>query len=126
MSKPSLTSQIIEAAEALDDYVKRIEAKAAEAALDANRARPPFSTTTGVIEALGGVTAVAKLCGAKLTAVGNWQKFEHFPARFYALMLDALHSRGLHADARLWGMETSPGDGPQTEIEEGEVEPEAA
>lgn len=93
MSRHSpLASQIIEAATALDDDLKRN--------------RPPFTTTTGIIAALGGVPAVAALTGSKPTAVSNWQAFPHFPARFYKLMLDALHERGLHAPASLWGQST--------------------
>ena len=90
MSTPSLTSTIIEAAEALDDHLKR--------------SRPPFTTTSAIIDALGGVPAVAALTGSKPAAVSNWLNFSHFPSRFYALMLDALHERGLHAPASLWGM----------------------
>ena len=96
MSKPSLAAQIIEAAETLDYHLKR--------------GRLPFTTTAAVIEALGGVPAVAELTGSKPTAVSNWQGFPHFPARFYALMLDALHERGLHAPSSLWGMATKQED----------------
>lgn len=102
MSKHSLTSQIIEAAEALDDHLKRD--------------RPPFTTTAGIIAALGGVPAVAALTGSKPAAVSNWQAFPHFPSRFYALMLDALHERGLHAPASLWGMAVRQEDDKQIEV----------
>jgi hypothetical protein len=64
----------------------------------------PFTNTTGIIKALGGPGAVAKLTGSEASAVANWQKFDHFPSRFYVVMLDALHERGLQAPARLWGM----------------------
>jgi hypothetical protein len=65
---------------------------------------PPFTNTRGVIEALGGIGEVAKLTGSKHPAVGNWQTYNRFPGRFYTLMLDALHERGFHAPARLWGI----------------------
>ena len=101
MSKPSFTS-LIEAAEALDDHL--------------NRSRPPFTTTAAIIEALGGVPAVAKLTGSKPTAVSNWLNFPRFPARFYALMLDALHERGLHAPSSLWGMAAAKREAAETEV----------
>ena len=71
-------------------------------------AKQRFSSTSEVIEALGGVAAVGRLTGRKLTAVSNWHKFEHFPANTYLRMIAALHDRGLHAPAWLWSMEPRP------------------
>lgn len=86
MSKHQLISKIIEAAEELE------------------RIRPPFETTAAVIAALGGQAAVAQLTGSAPSAVANWNSEPHFPARFYAVMLEALHKKGFHAGPRLWGM----------------------
>lgn len=74
-------------------------------------AKQPLSTTSEVIEALGGATAVAALTGRKLTAVSNWHKFEHFPANTYLTLITALHYRGWHAPAWLWSMEPRPDGG---------------
>src|SRR5215510_13922576 len=91
LAKPSFTSEIVEAVEALDARLQR---------------GPPFTTTSAIIDALGGLHCVAAITGSKVSAVGNWQKFKHFPPRFYTVMLAALHERGLHAPASLWGMAT--------------------
>lgn len=47
-----------------------------------------FST---VVMALGGMTNLARLTGARLTAVSNWKaRGGKIPARHYALIMDAL------------------------------------
>jgi hypothetical protein len=102
LSKPSLTTDVIEAVKALDDRLRR---------------GPPFSSTADVLDALGGVNAVARLTKSKTTAVAAWGKQEHFPSRFYCTMLAALHAAGLHAPAWLWGMALADeGDSDTSEV----------
>jgi hypothetical protein len=67
-----------------------------------------LTSTTEVIEALGGLEAVATLTGSKYGAVWNWQNFVKFPAKTYVVMTDALAAKGLRAPASLWGMIEAP------------------
>lgn len=61
-------------------------------------------TTSEVIEALGGIAAVAALTGRKYTAAHNWLGFEKFPSNTYVALTDALAAKGKTAPASLWGM----------------------
>lgn len=64
-----------------------------------------LKSTSDVIEALGGIHAVAKLVGARTpTVVNNWRR-RGFPARFYPKMNHALASAGLTAPSKLWGID---------------------
>lgn len=63
-----------------------------------------LSTTSEVMDALGGNTPVAQLTGSKPTAVSNWRKSETFPSKTYLAMTDALFAKGKTAPASLWGM----------------------
>jgi hypothetical protein len=64
-----------------------------------------FTSTTQVIEALGGNAAVAALTGRWPGAVSNWRSLEHFPANTYVIMRDALLALGHEAPPDwLWDM----------------------
>jgi hypothetical protein len=53
-----------------------------------------FASTSEVIEALGGVAAVAALTGRWPSAVSNWHGIPHFPSNTYVIMRDALLALG--------------------------------
>jgi hypothetical protein len=59
-----------------------------------------------VIEALGGVEAVAELTGANLATVYKWHQpgTQTLPAKTYVIMISALLVQGDGAVPRLWGM----------------------
>lgn len=57
-----------------------------------------------VVEALGGVSTLAKECQVVETAVWNWIGSNRFPARTYALMHDMLAEKSAAAPDVLWGM----------------------
>lgn len=61
-------------------------------------------TTSEVMDALGGNTAVAELVGSNNKAVWNWRGSETFPSNTYVAMIAALNVRGKTARATLWGM----------------------
>jgi hypothetical protein len=61
-------------------------------------------TTSEVMDALGGNTAVAELVGSNNKAVWNWRGFDTFPSNTYVAMTDALRKKGKTAPASLWGM----------------------
>lgn len=63
-----------------------------------------LSTTSAVIDALGGNRAVADLTHTTNKAVWNWHGFETFPSNTYVVLIEALHERGKTAPASLWGM----------------------
>ncbi len=64
-----------------------------------------LKTVREVIEVLGGLQAVADLCGVNYRTVSGWQaRFEAFPPKFYVVMTAALAGRGLSAMPALWGM----------------------
>lgn len=64
-------------------------------------------TTKQVIDALGGISTVARLTERKYGAAAQWPHFDTFPSNTYLVMTAALRSKGLSAPASLWGM-TSP------------------
>jgi hypothetical protein len=68
----------------------------------------PLETTTEVIEALGGTSAVAELTGSTYAAAFNWRGFERFPAKTFIVMSDALAAKGKSASPSLWGMIAAP------------------
>jgi len=63
-----------------------------------------LSTTSEVLDALGGNVAVAELTGSKPKAVWNWRGFETFPSNTYVAMTEALLAKGKTAPSSLWGM----------------------
>lgn len=63
-----------------------------------------LSTTSEVMDALGGNAAVAELTGSTSKAVWNWRGFETFPSNTYVAMIGALRARDKTAPASLWGM----------------------
>ncbi len=63
-----------------------------------------FTSTTQVIEALGGTAAVAALTGRLPSAVSNWHGLDHFPSNTYVIMWKALQALELEAPDWLWDM----------------------
>mgnify|MGYP003439481101 FL=1 len=63
-----------------------------------------LTTTSEVMDALGGNGAVAELTGSSIKAVWNWRGFETFPSNTYVAMTIALRAAGKTAPASLWGM----------------------
>lgn len=62
-------------------------------------------TTAGeVMEALGGVSEVARLTRRTYKAAFQWRYLPTFPANTYIVMTEALGQRGLSAPPSLWGM----------------------
>lgn len=62
-----------------------------------------LKTSSDVIDALGGLTAVARLTGASSGAVWNWRQ-RGFPSQTFLILTAALTARGLKAPASLWRM----------------------
>jgi hypothetical protein len=63
-----------------------------------------LTTTTEVIDALGGIAAVVDITGGKYNAVANWKAFDTFPSRYFLVMTAALTMKGYRAPAALWAM----------------------
>ncbi len=63
-----------------------------------------LSTADEVIEALGGVRAVAELTHRTYPAAYNWKMFGRFPPNTFATMQEALRKRERVAPKSLWGM----------------------
>lgn len=63
-----------------------------------------LTSTQAVIDALGGVKAVAELTGRDYDAAWNWKKFPHFPPDTYLVLTGALESNGHTAPPSLWRM----------------------
>jgi hypothetical protein len=63
-----------------------------------------LSTTSTVMDALGGNVAIAEITGSKPKAVWNWRGSETFPSNTYVAMIEALRAIGKTAPASLWGM----------------------
>lgn len=63
-----------------------------------------LSTTSEVMDALGGYLAVAEITQSKPKAASNWSRFETFPSNTYLAMTEALLAKGKTAPASLWGM----------------------
>ncbi len=57
-----------------------------------------------VIDALGGVAAVADLTETSYRAAHNWKARNRFPAKLHLVMDNKLAAKGLYASASLWGM----------------------
>ena len=65
--------------------------------------RNQLATAADVIEALGGVSAVATLVGLSYRAVHNWKANGRFAAHTHARLKAALDQIGCDADDSLWG-----------------------
>jgi hypothetical protein len=65
-------------------------------------------TTADVIEALGGLRAVAGLTGAAYKLVSGWGRAKNFPSRYFLVMTWALQKKRLRAHPSLWGQVTIP------------------
>lgn len=63
-----------------------------------------LNTIADIIEALGGIAAVADLTGRKVGAVYMWKPLGKFPANTFQVMKRALADRGYVAPDSLWGM----------------------
>lgn len=63
-----------------------------------------LTTTSAVMDALGGNVPVAELTGRTPTAVSNWRRFDAFPANTYVALTQALDAIGRRAPASLWSM----------------------
>jgi hypothetical protein len=63
-----------------------------------------LTTTTAVIDALGGNQAVQALTGAaSRQTVSNWRRFKAFPSNTHAVLSAALIAIGKEAPRELWG-----------------------
>lgn len=64
-----------------------------------------LGTVREVVDALGGLKAVADLTGVDPGTVSAWQtRIGSFPARTYLVLTAALEERGKTAPAGLWRM----------------------
>ena len=60
-------------------------------------------TTREVVRELGGIKAVAQLCGVKYNAVTMWHSNNIIPPR-HSWLRKTLRKRGYDAPEKLWGM----------------------
>jgi len=65
-------------------------------------------TTSEIIDALGGIEAMAELTGTSENGVYNWRAGKQFPADTYRLLNDELKEIGHDAPDHLWPMRTAP------------------
>lgn len=65
-----------------------------------------LSSTRAVIEALGGVDAVASELQVTPNAVWNWVSFNQFPARTYVALHELMGLVPVSAPDTLWSMTT--------------------
>jgi hypothetical protein len=72
-----------------------------------------LTTTSDVMDALGGNLAVAELTQSTVKAVWNWRGFETFPSNTYVAMTEALLAKGKSAPASLWGMKMPANSEPE-------------
>jgi hypothetical protein len=63
-----------------------------------------LDSAADVIDALGGVRAVADLTGSTYRAVHNWKQNGRFPAKTFLVLDAALLERKARARADLWRM----------------------
>lgn len=59
-------------------------------------------TVDAVFDALGGISGMQDMLGAKYTRVQNWRSFGKFPTATYCAIKSALAAKGLDADESLW------------------------
>ena len=62
-----------------------------------------LTTVDEVIEALGGIIAVAKLVGVDSKAVKHWPR-RGLPSKTFIALSDALKAKGMVAPPSLWHM----------------------
>ena len=65
---------------------------------------PKLTSTTDIIDALGGTHAVARLTSASPNAVSNWRATGVFPSNTYLLLKQELLRYGITAPDDLWSM----------------------
>ena len=63
-----------------------------------------LTTTSEVIDALGGTKAVAELTGRTYRAAFNWRSKPKFPSNTFVTIRQELEKRDLYAPLALWGM----------------------
>lgn len=63
-----------------------------------------LTTAAEVIEALGGIAAVAGLTNSGYRAAANWKSFNAFPPKTYVALTEALRARDCTAPDALWAM----------------------
>lgn len=63
-----------------------------------------LSSTSEIIEALGGIGPTATLTHRNYNAVSNWKALGRFPPNTADAMRDALAKRGFTAPRSLWRM----------------------
>lgn len=68
-----------------------------------------LKTVPEVNNALGGLSAVAKLTGRTYSAAAQWPYLGTFPSNTYLIITDALAVLGKSAPASLWGMTATQG-----------------
>ena len=64
----------------------------------------PKTTTSKIIDALGGSGEVAKIFGINPHVVYNWRSYNKFPANTYVALQARLKRRGIQAPDHLWAM----------------------
>lgn len=61
-----------------------------------------LTTVAAVIDALGGLAAVAEWCEVSLKVTYHWRTLNMFPARYHDAMTKALKRKHYRAPASLW------------------------
>lgn len=64
-----------------------------------------IKTVDGVIDAVGGTSAAARLTKRKPQHVSNWRKEKRIAAQTFLHFKRALSARNLRANPMLWGIE---------------------
>jgi hypothetical protein len=65
-------------------------------------------STADIIDALGGIEAMAELTGTSENGVYNWRSGKQFPADTYRLIKDELKEIDADAPDHLWPMRVAP------------------
>lgn len=75
-----------------------------------------LNSAAAVVDALGGISAVATLTGRNYKAAAMWKSLNKFPANTYLILTKALADKGESAPIELWGMAPAlENDNPSTE-----------
>jgi hypothetical protein len=64
-----------------------------------------ISTIDGVIAALGGTSATARIVNRTAGAVSNWKRRNRLPAELFYVIRSAVRERGQDAPPELFGIE---------------------
>ena len=64
-----------------------------------------LTTSTAVIDALGGLSGTVHVTGAKYSTVSMWVTNKRIPARFYLIVTDELTRRGKRVSPSVFGIE---------------------